>query len=61
LAVVDSALWDDTESAEREHRALNDPSRHRICKRRFPPGEPAEGLGGAAVLNERQSLVAVAT
>src|SRR5829696_1355132 len=51
LAVVDSALRDGVEPAERQERQLRDGSRWEVFKRYLTPAELAAELGGAETLH----------
>jgi hypothetical protein len=57
--VVDSALRDDVQPAERQERILNDGSRWQVFKRFFEPAELASELGGGDTLFAGRWFVAV--
>jgi ubiquinone/menaquinone biosynthesis C-methylase UbiE len=59
LVVVDSALRDDVEPAERQERILDDGSRWEVFKRFFEPGGLAAELGGGETLFAGRWFVAV--
>lgn len=59
LVVVDSALRDDVEAAERQERILNDGSRWTVYKRYFTPEVLLDELGGGETLFAGRWFVAV--
>jgi ubiquinone/menaquinone biosynthesis C-methylase UbiE len=59
LVIVDSALRDDVQPAERQERILEDGSRWQVFKRYFQPDELAAELGGGETLFAGRWFVAV--